>query len=71
MPLPSGSAEVDGFADAVIGDALERHAGVDDAADGAREIAACRIADGEMVKAGWCGGAGEPRRLCQVFRPMW
>ena len=47
-----GIAEVDRLAHAVVGDALKRDAGVEDAADGVCEIAARRIADGEMVKTG-------------------
>ena len=62
MPLPSRSAEVDRFAHAVVGDALQRHAGVDDAADGAREIAARRIANREMIEAGMVGRGGGAAR---------
>src|SRR5688572_26004226 len=50
--------QVDRLADAVIGDALDPHARIDDAMNRAREISPCGIEDGEMVEARVMRGSG-------------
>ena len=53
--------EIDRFAHAMVGHALDGHAGVDDAAHRAREIAARWIANREMVEACMVGRRREFR----------
>src|SRR5688572_17928839 len=49
--VPVGVAEVDRLAHAVIGSAVDAYAGVEDAAQRARERRSGRKADGEVVEA--------------------
>ena len=50
-----GVAEVEGFADAVVGGAFELDVGVEEAAERAAELGASGIEDGEVVEAGGAG----------------
>ena len=51
-----GVAEVDGFADAVVGGAFERNFGGEDAAESGGEFGAGGVDDGGVVEAGCAGG---------------
>ena len=51
-PVAIGVAEVEGFADAMVGGALQRDAGCDEALESVGEFGAVWIEDCEVIKAG-------------------
>src|SRR4051812_7756835 len=55
-PVAVGVGQVEGLADAVVGSAFERPAGLAEAAEGGGEGAAGRIADRRVEEAGAAGG---------------
>ena len=59
-----GVAEVDRFADAVVGSAFQFHTGSQNAADGLGELRAFVKEDSEVIQA---GGAGRRRRTAEAF----
>ena len=44
---------------------------LNEAAQGARQLLAVGVEDGEMVQAYRAGRRGRPTRLSQTFNPMW
>jgi len=66
-----GVAQIERFADAVVGGAVEGDAGGDEAPEGVGEFGAGRVEDRDVVEAGRTGRGGDPPWLSQVLRPMW
>lgn len=70
-PVLVGIAQVQRFADAMVGRAVERDARRNQPPQRIGQCRAGRIENGGMIQPLLPGGGDEPPRLSQVFRPMW